>query len=213
MLSGGAYISLSHKNHTWVHLYCMFWTPGAFFERHNLLDGPNIKDVHSSRYHIKCALCKHGGVHNPGNSRSNASRTASIQSVKYEGASIQCAHKGCHYYAHVSCARTSQLYMVMKEDEMIGFPQTQLFCKKHTPKHLEYDTVSHTWKHTTGTLELSASYLELCSIRSDLDALRTLSDLVRKREKIKLRLCQGVENTFNRERIKYEMEGGKYSKQ
>ena len=96
----------------------------------------------------------------------------------------------------------------MKEDEMIGFPQTQLFCKKHTPKHLEYDTVSHIWKHTTGTLELSASYLELCSIRSDLDALRTLSDLVRKREKIKLRLCQGVENTFNRERIKYEMEGG-----
>jgi len=208
MLSGGAYVPLSRKHHTWVHLYCILWTPGAFFERHNLLDGPNIRDVHSSRFHIKCALCKRGGPFQKKFDKRGMSKTANVVSTKFEGACIQCSHKGCHYYAHVSCARTKQLYMAMKEDEVMGFPKVELFCEKHTPQHLEYDPIKHIWKHTMGTLELSASYLELCSIRSDLDAMRTLSDLVRKREKIKLRLSQGVQNTFERERCKFEMEGG-----
>ena len=98
---------------------------------------------------------------------------------------------------HPACARAHKLYMRIrglyrilsdKGGEGVVHQKIECYCSKHTPDHIEYSQEKRRYVHKESTLDISRSYLALQAFRTDLDALRTLCDLTRKREKIKLRL-------------------------
>lgn len=209
--SGGAYIELDKKSNLWVHSFCMYWTPGAYFQKPSLLSGPVITDIHKSRFQIKCSLCKRGGTMKTSTNAFMVGFGRNKLSTRFEGACVQCAHDGCHVAMHPNCCRQHKLYMTMKDDisnEGVIHKTIECYCAKHTPSHLEYSEEQRAYVHSKATLDVSRSYLALQSYRADLDMLRTLCDLTRKREKLKLRLGKHASEAFERERCKLEAQDG-----
>jgi hypothetical protein len=189
----------------------MYWTPGAYFKDPQLLSGPVIKDVHVSRFQIKCGLCKRGGAVKGRAQDMTMGPGGSKSSTRFEGACVQCAHPGCHFAMHPACARMNKLFMRIKEavsGEGVVHQKVECYCEKHTPDHMEYSEEKRRYVHKEAALDISRSYLALQAFRTDLDSLRTLCDLTRKREKIKLRLGNRVAHAFENKRRDLEHEEG-----
>ncbi|KAF1745529.1 hypothetical protein MXB_190 [Myxobolus squamalis] len=102
----------------WCHVICAIMIPGAKFINTVFLEPIDLSDISSSRFNVRCKIC-----------------------CQIKGAVIQCVFHQCTIPFHVSCAQSSGLLFVEKNEvstnDDSGLPLINHrylpYCSKHCP--------------------------------------------------------------------------------
>lgn len=97
----------------WIHLSCGLWTPEVFLEeKKNVINIKGVENIDKKRFNLSCSICKTKSIF------------FLVQKNRFKiesGACVQCSKGKCQFSFHPECARRSNHYMEIKEEEKVFF--------------------------------------------------------------------------------------------
>lgn len=197
-IKGGAFRKTIDGKH-WVHQACAMWHPEVSLRKANeCAVVMNLEKIPDERLNNKCSICGQA-----------------------QGAIIKCPKLGCANKYHVVCAKNCGLYFSTGGTGR----GSKIFCINHSAAEQEKDSVllakrlaGVTPKMTKASqrraqeeirkrdlIELQRLESELCrmqALRVNLEQVRQLLDLCKRREKVKKSYAVAVQDAYKMERVK-----------
>ncbi|GJD12839.1 Protein Jade-1 [Galdieria sulphuraria] len=164
----------------WAHVSCAMWLPETYFDNPEAMEPiMGSEKVIAERWSLKCSVCNQRNI----------------------GPCIQCTLRHCGRAFHVSCGISAGLHMEIKEDPSKGAGvslQNRLFKEeekkqrgrqwdriKSEAKYVKFASISPSISALESEDDISLHLERLKKLYQNLEEVRNLCDLVRKREHLK----------------------------